>query len=47
MNQEHQTLTERRLSLLESISLAADEIAVIDREIEELLQGRKPGAGAA
>jgi hypothetical protein len=35
-----------RAYLLESISQAADEIAAIDSEIEELLGGRRPGAGA-
>ena len=36
-----------RTYLLESISQAADEIAVIDSEIDELLRGKRPGAGAA
>lgn len=36
-----------RTYLLESISLAADEIAAIDSEIDELLRGKRPGAGAA
>ncbi len=35
-----------RTYLLESISQASDEIAAIDNEIEEILKGRKPGAGA-
>ncbi len=35
-----------RAYLLESISQAADEIAAIDSEIEELLGGRQSGAGA-
>ncbi|MFZ3093265.1 MAG: hypothetical protein WA127_05545 [Methanothrix sp.] len=41
------SLRKIRTYLLESISQAADEIAVIDSEIEELLGGRRPGAGAA
>ena len=36
MNQEHQTLAERRLSLLERIADAADKIAAIDREMHIL-----------
>ena len=32
--------------LLESISQASNEIGAIDSEIEELLGGRRPGAGA-
>ena len=36
-----------RAYLLESISQSVDEIAAIDREIEEIIQGKKPGAGAA
>ena len=34
MNQEQQTLTERRLSLLESIAEAADEIKRIDEQLK-------------
>jgi hypothetical protein len=40
MNPDHKTLSERRLSLLESIAAAADEISRIDIEL------RKPQAGA-
>jgi plasmid stabilization system protein ParE len=35
-----------RTYLLESISQAADEVAAIDSEIERLLSGKRPGAGA-
>jgi len=36
-----------RAYLLESISQASNEIAAIDSEIDELLRGKRPGAGAA
>lgn len=39
-------LRKLRAYLLESISQAADEIEAIDREIEELLKGQKPGGAA-
>jgi hypothetical protein len=44
---EAEALRKIRAYLLESISQAADEIAAIDSEIEDLLQGKRPGAGAA
>ena len=36
-----------RAYLLEPISQASDEIATIDSDIEEPLQGKEPRAGAA
>lgn len=39
MNQEQQSLLERRLSLLESIAVAADEISRIDDELRKPIPG--------
>jgi len=39
MNQEQQSLSERRLSLLESIAEAADEISRIDDELRKPIPG--------
>lgn len=44
---EAEALQNRRSLLLESIGKAADEIASIDAKIEELMNGKKPGAGEA
>jgi len=40
-------LLKLRSYLFESIAQAADEIKSIDDEIENILQGKRPGAGAA
>jgi hypothetical protein len=55
MSPELEALQDRRLSLLESIARAADEIKLIDRrlailrslELEEDLIQAEPGAGGA
>ena len=39
MNQDQQSLLERRLSLLETIVEAADEISRIDDELRKLIPG--------
>lgn len=44
---EPEALRAHRLRLLEQISKAADEISRIDNRIRYLLEGRKPGGGAA
>jgi hypothetical protein len=44
---EAEALHKRRSQLLESIGKAADEIKRIDDRISSLMEGRKPGAGAA
>ncbi len=43
---EAQALQKRRHHLLESIAGAADEIKRIDDRLTDLLEGKKPGAGA-
>jgi hypothetical protein len=40
-------LRQRRQFLFEKLSQAADEIKRIDSRLRYLLEGRKPGAGAA
>ena len=47
MTAETHALRQRRKFLLEQLSRAADEIARIDDRLSSLLEGRKPGAGAA
>lgn len=47
MESEYSALTKRRLSLLKTIAKASDEIGQIDDRLSGLLEGRKPGAGAA
>lgn len=43
MSKEHQSLSERRLSLLESIATAADEIKRIDQQLSFFTeQGARP-----
>jgi len=44
---EDDSLTERRQLLLERIGQAADEIKRIDERLSSLLEGKRPGAGAA
>jgi hypothetical protein len=44
---EPEALQDRRQILLEQLSRAADEIARIDDRLSSLLEGRRPGAGAA
>ena len=44
---EPDALRQRRKILLEQLSRAADEIKRIDDRLSSLLEGRKPGAGAA
>jgi len=44
---EPEALQKRRRHLLEQLSRAADEIGRIDSRLTFLLEGRKPGAGAA
>lgn len=43
---EPEALQERRKFLLEQLSRAADEIRRIDDRLSDLLEGRRPGAGA-
>ncbi|KUG18722.1 hypothetical protein ASZ90_011574 [hydrocarbon metagenome] len=43
---EPEPLRERRKILLEQLSRAADEIRRIDDRLSDLLEGRRPGAGA-
>lgn len=47
MTAETHALRLRRKFLLEQLSKVADEIARIDNRLSSLLEGRKPGAGAA
>ncbi|MDQ1262641.1 MAG: hypothetical protein QG575_1822 [Euryarchaeota archaeon] len=47
MTAETHALKLRRKFLFEQLSRAADEIARIDNRLSSLLEGRKPGAGAA
>ena len=47
MTAETHALHQRRKFLLEQLSRAADEIARIDNRLSSLLEGRKPGTGAA
>ena len=47
MTAETHALRQRRKFLLEQLSRAADEIRRIDNRLSSLLEGRKPGAGAA
>jgi len=44
---EPEALHRRRQFLFEKIGQAADEIKRIDDRLSSLLEGRKPGAGAA
>jgi len=44
---EPEALRQRRQILLEQLSRAADEIRRIDDRLSSLLEGRRPGAGAA
>lgn len=44
---EPEALQKRRQFLLEQLSRAADEIKRIDDRLSSLLEGKKPGAGAA
>ena len=44
---EPDALRQRRRILLEQLSRAADEIRRIDDRLSDLLEGRRPGAGAA
>jgi hypothetical protein len=44
---EPESLQKRRKFLLGKLSQAADEISRIDKRLTFLLEGRKPGAGAA
>ncbi|WP_461457983.1 hypothetical protein [Methanothrix sp.] len=44
---EPEALQDRRKILLEQLSRAADEIRRIDDRLSSLLEGRRPGAGAA
>ncbi len=44
---EPEALQERRKFLLEQLSRAADEIRRIDDRLSSLLEGRRPGTGAA
>lgn len=47
MTAETHALRQRRKFLLEQLSWAADEIARIDARLTFLLEGKRPGAGAA
>ncbi|WP_461459036.1 hypothetical protein [Methanothrix sp.] len=44
---EPDALRQRRKFLLEQLSRAADEIRRIDDRLSSLLEGRRPGTGAA